>query len=113
MSQQAVRERTARPARPTRRPPVVVLAVLLVVLVVLPRGGRGGRVELGSGLRHQVTIDLIDRAPPEQSAIGPHYHAYVRLYVPAEARARAVRIAASAECDPVTRPAREPEGPPA
>src|SRR5258708_25642655 len=105
MSQQAVRERTARPARPTRRPPVVVLAVLLVVLVVLPRGGRGGRVALGSGLRHQVTIDLIDRAPPEQSAIGPHYHAYVLLYVPADASAPAARTAPAAHNDPVSRPA--------
>jgi hypothetical protein len=67
----------------------------------------------GSGLRHQVTIDLTDRAPPEQSAIGPHYYAYVRLYVPADAKGLAVRSAPSKEYDPVAKPARRSEVPPA
>jgi hypothetical protein len=60
----------------------------------------------GSQLHHRVTIDLTDRAPADKPWIGPHYYAYVRLYVPAAAQGLAVRSTPSAEYAPVQRPAR-------
>ena len=67
---------------------------------------------VGPTLVHRLTVDLVDRAPADRPWIGPHYTAYVRLYVPDSAQDLALSSAPSEEYAPVVRPARRSQVPP-
>ena len=66
----------------------------------------------GSTLHHQLFIDLTDRAPAARREIGPHYFAYLRLYVPDAARQVTMRSAPSREYLPIVPPGRRSQRPP-
>jgi hypothetical protein len=66
----------------------------------------------GPLLRHRLTIDLHDGAPADQQAIGPHYFAYLRVTVPANATDLMMSSAPSAEYAPIEAPARATQVPP-
>jgi len=60
----------------------------------------------GPLLHHQLTIDLHDGAPADKQYIGPHYFAYVRITVPANATNVRVSSAPSKEYDRIEAPGR-------
>jgi hypothetical protein len=60
----------------------------------------------GGVLQHRLTIDLHDRAPADKPFIGPHYYAYLRATVPANATKLTVSSAKSQEYAPIQAPAR-------
>jgi hypothetical protein len=66
----------------------------------------------GPALRHELVVELLDRAPADKPWIGFHYFTYVRLYAPAAARGLTVRSAPSEEYPAVQRPARQTQQPP-
>lgn len=66
----------------------------------------------GSTLHHRLVIDLTDRAPADLREIGPHYFAYVRLYVPDAADEVTMRSAPSREYPPIVAPGRRSQRPP-
>jgi Protein of unknown function (DUF4012) len=63
-------------------------------------------------LHHRLAIDLTDRAPADQRPIGPHYFAYVRLYVPDAADRVTMLSAPSRDYLPILRPGRRSQRPP-
>lgn len=66
----------------------------------------------GDLLEHRLTIDLHDGAPADRPFIGPHYYAYLRITVPANAARVTVTSAAAAEYAPIQAPARRTQEPP-
>lgn len=67
----------------------------------------------GSILHHRLTVSLHDGAPADKLYIGPHYFAYVRITVPANATRVTVASAPSTEYLPIEEPARRTQVPPA
>jgi hypothetical protein len=77
---------------------------------------RAFRLELthfGSTLQHRLTVTLHDRAPADRPYDGPHYYAYLRITVPADAAHVAVSSTRSADYAPIQAPARRTQVPPA
>lgn len=64
-------------------------------------------------LQHRLTVDLHDGAPPDTGTVGPHYYAYLRITVPADAAHVTITSAKSAEYAPIQAPARHTQVPPA
>ena len=65
-----------------------------------------------SVLHHRLTIDLHDGAPADKQFIGPHYFAYVRITVPANATHVTVASARSPDYEPIQAPPRRTQVPP-
>lgn len=66
----------------------------------------------GATLHHRLVVDLTDRAPANLREIGPHYFAYVRLYVPKAASGVTMGSAPSREYPPILAPGRRSQRPP-
>lgn len=66
----------------------------------------------GSVLQHRLTVDLHDGAPADRVYDGPHYYAYLRITVPADATGVAVSSAPSDEYAPIQAPNRTTQVPP-
>jgi hypothetical protein len=66
----------------------------------------------GAILHHRLTIDLHDGAPADKPFIGPHYYAYVRITVPANATHVTVASARSPDYEPIQAPARRTQAVP-
>jgi hypothetical protein len=66
----------------------------------------------GSLLHHRLTVTLHDGAPADRPYDGPHYYAYLRITVPADATHVTVSSTRSAEYAPIQAPARRTQVPP-